>query len=207
MPQLRTAITHFTCPSCRNELAPTTSGPVRCPSCDWRGEADLFSAKHLAVDAAETALPEDAVCVHHPRKRATAVCAGTGDYICSLCSVELNGETYGANYLAAGGKDKAAKAFDRNLPRPDNYITTYLILIFVPYVNVVMIPFAFIWIPHAFILYARSLRMRRENPLFARLMGRWRVITIPILLCIVSALWIAGVTALIYFIMDEELWA
>jgi hypothetical protein len=192
------------CPTCFGLLPSPVAGPTECLHCRWRGEAYAFPARQLQVDQAEAALPEDAACAHHPRKRATSVCAGTGDYICPLCAVEIDGQTYGAAYLAAGGKAKAAQAFDRTLPRPDNYIYTYLICIFIPYVNVIVIPFAFVWVPHAFVLYVRALRMRRENPLFARLMGRGRVIAIPILLTLVSVLWLVGAAFLTYAIASEE---
>ena len=186
----------FACPVCRATLAPADAGPTRCPNCRWKGEAYGFSPKALTAERAEAALPEDAVCLHHPSKRATAVCVGTGDYICSLCSVEIDGQTYSAEYLNAGGNQTAKKAFDRKLPRPDSYIYLYLLLLFVPYVNVLMIPFAFVWIPHAVVLYVRALRLRKENPLFARVMGRGRVVTLPILLGLVSVGWVVGVVAL-----------
>jgi hypothetical protein len=205
MNQAMLATRDFSCPSCNARLTPPGQGLIKCPGCAWTGEVYLFRARPVTVDAGEAALPEDAACIHHPRKRATAVCAGTGDYICALCAVEIGGQTFGAAYLAAGGKDKAAQAFDRTIPRPDNQIATYLICLFVPYVNFILIPFAFIWIPHAFFLYFKALRLRRENPLFARLMSRSRVILLPILLGIVSALWAIGVIALTHAIMEGEL--
>jgi hypothetical protein len=192
------------CPGCSAILAPPAPGRVMCPNCRWSGEVYFFNPRQLSVQAAEAALPEDATCATHPRKRATAVCAGTGNYICSLCAVELGGQVYSAEYLSAGGKEKAAKAFDRNLPRPDNYITTYLFCLFIPYINFILIPFAFIWIPHAFFLYFKSLRLRRENPLFARLMSKRRVVVLPILLSLVAVLWVVGVVGLTYAIMEKK---
>src|ERR1700733_5222528 len=127
-------ITDFLCPGCAEQLIPTSSAVI-CPRCAWKGEAYLFSPRILAATNADIALPDEATCIHHPRKKATAVCAGTGDYICSLCAVELDGETLSAAYLATVGKKKAGKAFERNLPRPDSRIVLYLILPFIPYVN------------------------------------------------------------------------
>ena len=49
---------------------------------------------------------------------------------------------------------------DRTLPRPDTTVYLYLLLCFIPGVNYVMLPFAFLWIPHSFFLYAKALRMR-----------------------------------------------
>src|SRR4051812_44560983 len=118
-------IDYFVCPGCSVRLTPETSGATRCPHCKWRGDAYLFAPKPLDVSQAEMALPEDAACLHHPRKKATAVCAGTGDYICALCAVEIEGQTFSAAFLDKGGKEKAKKAFDRTLPRPDRHVYTY----------------------------------------------------------------------------------
>src|SRR5689334_5511439 len=130
-------ITQFSCPRCDSVLSPPSQGATRCPGCGWKGEAYLFSPAAMEVQTAEHALPDDATCIHHPRKKAIAVCAGTGDYICSLCAVDLDGETFSAQYLGAAGKQKAGRAFERNLPRPDSQVVLYLLMPFIPYVNFV----------------------------------------------------------------------
>ena len=175
----------FACPGCRATLA-ADDGSTRCPHCDWRGEAYTFTPRVLAVDVAENALPDDAVCLHHPTKKATAVCAGTGDYICTLCSVDIEGQTYSADYLNAGGHATAVKAFDRKLNRPDGQIYLYVLCCFIPGVNYLALPLAFAWVPHAFFLYAKALKQRRENPIFARVMGKFAVVAIPIVLSLVG---------------------
>ena len=192
------------CGACDAVLAPSGDGPLRCPVCNWTGEAYFFSPRVIESQAAETALPDDATCIHHPRKKATAVCAGTGDYIGSLCSVELNGQTYSAEYLNSAGKEKAGKAFDRILPRPDGQIYLYLVLFFIPYINAVIVAFAFLWIPHAFYLYFKALRMRRENEVFNRVMSKVSVVTIPILLGLYSIGWLAGVAGIVYLVMERH---
>lgn len=186
-------------------LAPPASGYTRCPNCGWKGEAYLFTPAAVQAVAAELALPDDATCIHHPRKKAVAVCAGTGDYICSLCAVELKGQTYSAQYLEAGGKETVGKAFERTLPRPDSQIVLYyVLLILAPYVNAVMAALAFIWIPHAFFLYFKALRMRRTDPLFARVMGMGRVIVLPILLSLTAIGWVVGVVALVSYLLTQR---
>ena len=107
----------FSCPGCSNILDTVGQVRLRCPICKWVGDVYLFTPKVLDIEPAKLALPDDAACLHHPRKKAVAVCAGTGDYICSLCAVELNGQTYSANYLEGAGKQLAGSAFDRN-PAP-----------------------------------------------------------------------------------------
>lgn len=197
------SITQFHCPSCRSALEPVSEGPTQCPACNWRGEAYFFTPLAVNVAAAEVALPDDATCIHHPRKKANAICAGTGDYICTLCEVQINGQSYSAEYLNTAGKEKIGKAFDRYLPRPDSQVLLYLLLVFVPGVNYIIVPFAFIWIPHSFFLYRKALRLRRENPLFARVVGTGRLITIAILLTVISLAWIAGVAIILYYVSSR----
>lgn len=195
---------HVTCAGCNSPLVPDVSGPLRCPHCNWHGEAYVFAPRAVEAKPAEAALTDDATCVHHPRKKAVAVCAGTGDYICSLCAVDVDGQTYGAEYLNAAGKEKASKAFDRILPRPDSQIVLYLILIFIPYVNAVAVALAFVWIPHAFFLYFKALRLRRENEIFRRVCGRARVVTLPILLSLYALLWLTGAAFGLYAILNHR---
>src|SRR5580658_2840979 len=99
------AITGFVCPRCGLALAADKPAQpsIACTRCNWTGEAYHFWRLPADVTSAEAALPEDAVCIHHPRKKAVAVCAGTGDYVCSLCAIELNGQTYSAEYLNGPG--------------------------------------------------------------------------------------------------------
>jgi hypothetical protein len=174
------------CPKCNTRLAVSGDGPVQCPACRWVGEVYFFTALPFTVDQSQQALPDDATCLHHPNKRATAVCAGTGDYICALCAIELNGQVYSAHYLSTTGKKKVGKAFDRYLARPDSTIILCIVLCFIPPVNYIMIPTCFIWVPYCFYLYVKALNLRRSDPLFARVMGPSRVIAIPIILGLLS---------------------
>ncbi len=197
-------IAPFICPGCSITLDTATQGRIRCPQCYWTGEVYTFAPRIVEVEAAALALPEDATCLHHPRKKAVAVCAGTGDYVCSLCAIELNGQTYSADYLNGAGKEMAGKAFDRVLPRPDSRILLYMLLCFIPYVNVIFITFAFIWIPHAVFLYFKAIRLRRDSEILRRVIGRGSLIAIPILLGIFSLAWIGGVIAIIVAIMQQR---
>src|SRR5207248_2157926 len=106
------------CPSCSREFQGPFLGSQACAFCGWIGEVYVFDPLPSTLDRAEQALPEDSVCMHHPSKKATAICAGTGDYICALCAVDLNGQTYSASYLGNAGKEKVGTAFDRYLERP-----------------------------------------------------------------------------------------
>ena len=156
------------------------------------------------MQEAELALPDDATCIHHPKKKAIAVCSGTGDYIPPLCSIDLNGKIYSADYLNSTGKTRIGQAFERSLPRPDGLAVLYAISVFIPGVNYVTVPFAFLWIPHAFFLYARALQMRRQNPLFKRVMGRGRVIVLPIVLVVLSLGWTIGLIVILAKVLGSK---
>jgi hypothetical protein len=154
----------------------------------------------LDVRTAEVALPEDATCIHHPRKKATTVCAGTGDYICSLCAVELHGQTYSAQYLATAGKALASKAFDRYLPRPDSRVALALLLLFIPGLNYLF----FLWIPYGFYNLVQAWRLRKQDDLFRRLVGSGRLVWLGILLSLISLVLAVIAVAVIIAIINRQ---
>lgn len=124
------------CPRCKElSLDPDTHAEQVCPLCNWRGRVLRFNPRPLTLDRPEAALPEDVTCAFHPTKRATAVCEGTGSYICPLCAVEIAGATYSAEFINSGGlKDfKKHDAFNRRLKRPDYCIYTFVVLSIFPY--------------------------------------------------------------------------
>jgi hypothetical protein len=188
----------FSCPSCLTTLSSLAQGDTSCPRCGWKGEVFTFSPSELQIEAAEAALPDEATCINHPSKKATTVCAGTGDYICSLCAIEVKGQTYSAQYIDTTGADNLKAAFKQTYSRPDRRINLFLISVLIPGVNYVTVPFAFLWIPYCFVLYRRAMKMRREDPLFEQLMGTSYVVIIPILLVLFAIGWLVGAVSLIY---------
>jgi len=154
-------VTEIRCPSCVRRLEPGGDGRVSC-YCGWSGEVYLFRSLPRRVDKPEEALTDDATCVHHPTKRAVAVCEGTGDFICALCSVELDGKTYSAQFLSRGGKEMLTQAFDRHLDRPDRRL--YLCLL----VSVFFFIIAPIAVPLAWYYFVKLLRLRRQNDMAQR---------------------------------------
>jgi hypothetical protein len=191
------------CPGCKTGVMVDVPGMNRCPTCGWTGQIYTFRPTAIGAESAELALPDDATCIHHPRKKATAVCAGTGDYICSLCTVDLHGQTYSAQYLEGGGKEKAAKAFDRKLDRPDSKALLYLGLLIVPYINVGVVLLGFFLVPHGFILLARARRKRREDPVFHKLVSPTRLVVITILTAIYAVGWIVLVVWILFAIFSR----
>jgi len=197
----------FICPKCNTEQVPD-DGPAQdretiCVNCNWHGNVELFFPLPLSVEQAEEALPDDAACAHHPDKRAVATCAGTGDYVCSLCTVDLDGETYSAQYLAASGKKISSKRFDRYLKRPDSEVQLFLLLCFVPGVNYLWWPASPIWIPMALFRIAKAFRLRKEDPLYAKVVSRTSLVVTSVVLALILCLAIFLVFAIFLAIAEE----
>ena len=111
-------VTEFICPGCTRTLATAEQGSTSCPECGWHGEVYRFVPMAVQINAAETALPDEATCIHHPSKKATAVCAGSGDYICSLCAIDVEGQTYSANSSTRADGNTSATLSHRLSPGP-----------------------------------------------------------------------------------------
>jgi hypothetical protein len=157
----------FDCPKCSERLFVESSGPATCPDCGWSGEAYLLKALKERVEPAPDALPEKAVCAHHPTKQAWAVCAGTGDYICSLCAVEVGGRIYGAGYLDRAGRETLEKTYSRHLARPD---ATVVYLLLASFLIFFLAPAL---LPFAAVRYYQAVKLRGSDPIYRR------VFTVP----------------------------
>ena len=181
MPE-QTMTTATLCPRCGIELSLSNPDDVACTGCKWRGQVYAFSPPVVKVVEQAQAMPDDAACVHHPSKRAITTCAGSGDYICALCVVEIDGQSYGAAYLETAGKAKATKAFDRYIPRPDSMIVTAVVVSYF-----YLIP-ALVAIPWAVVQFFKMQKLRREDPLYARIVSRQRAFWLGTLLVIGGAL-------------------
>ena len=161
--------TGFDCPKCRERLFVEGSGPADCPKCEWNGEVYILKALKERAETARDALPEKAVCVHHPTKQATAICEGTGDYICALCAVEMDGKIFSAEYLSRAGKGAMEKTYSRFLDRPDTNVT-YLMA-----ASVLIWPLAPLFLPFAVLRYVQAIRLRGTDPIFNRVFTRWDI--------------------------------
>jgi len=139
------------------------------------------------------AMPDDATCAHHPSKRASATCAGSGDYICPLCAVELNGQTFSAQYLESAGKQTAGKAFERYLDRPDRAASQAIILSFLFAGCFFVGPIA---VPYAIYQFFRMLKLRRSDPFYARLVTRRNTIALGLVLGLMTLLNLAAAVLL-----------
>lgn len=195
-----TAVDTFICPNCRATLEKPTDEVVSC-SCGWRGSVYFFDPIPPEVSQAEVALTDDAVCSNHPNKKAVAICAGTGDYICDLCRVDLKGETYSIQYLDAGGQEKVKEAYANTLPRPDRLVITLLFLSVITfYGGIVLIPIALFYYPRIF-------KLRRNNPTFRRLVSRGRTMFVGFALALFLLMYLVvaiGLGVAIYSLSTPE---
>jgi hypothetical protein len=187
-----TQITSFNCPECHTLLEPPAAPETSCPRCRWKGAVWLFTPLTIQAEKAAQALPDDATCAHHPGKQAVAICQGTGDYICSLCAVELNGQTFSAQYLNQAGKEKFSKAFARYLDRPDRLTRTYLAA------SILCWPGAPLLVPLAFVQFFKILALRKKDPLYKRLVGSGHMIVLAIILGCFSILVMILIIAVVY---------
>ncbi|MGC8560324.1 MAG: hypothetical protein ACP5O1_06550 [Phycisphaerae bacterium] len=131
---------------------------------------DEFAPIPLQISQADAATEEHAVCAHHPEHRAIAICAGTGNYICALCTVEIDGNTYSVQFLdSPPGRSVVAQRFTSVLPRPDRIVWQMLACILILPITVPMLFLFFIWVPIGLVNWFRVLRMRRRSTLYRRM--------------------------------------
>lgn len=191
-----------------NENAPPVTTPrVACPRrkctgflggeanagvCDNCGKTSKFFSFLPVPELRLPLLPAgdgDAACAHHPQRKAQTICMATGDYICPLCTVEIAGKPFSAQYLgSAAGQALAENSTARRLPRPDSLIVTWLVSMVVPPVCYIAWYATIFMAPLSVFLYFKTRRLRRENALAREVIGRGRMLLIPIILTIVGCL-------------------
>ena len=97
------------CSKCRTPLPPTAfnSGSFDpCPACGARLRTEIFTA--LARPVLKGAAGEavvvsgESACFYHDNKKAAAVCAVCGRFLCALCDCELNGQHFCPGCLDIG---------------------------------------------------------------------------------------------------------
>lgn len=185
----------FRCPKCAVVLELNASGGfTTCPYCNWEGEVHLFEPAAPQIDAPANALPDHAVCTHHPTKRAVEICAGSGDYICSLCAIELEGRVYSADYVNRVGAGSLGQHFQRHLPRPERGAMALPLLAVLPCLWWVA-PILVVW---AAVLCVRAIRQYRTDPLYQR------VVSLPVLIlapCAIGLVCLGGLVAAVALLL------
>lgn len=181
--EFATQVTDFNCPKCGPRIVPQSPdrADVTCPHCGWKGRAYLFKPVRPPVVEAVEAIPEDATCAHHPAKRAVAVCEGTGNYICSLCLVELDGKKYSVQYVDSHGTKALGETFVRRLERPDYKMAMFIVLLLTFIAAPVFAPFVFYYV-------YKMRKFRKENELFGKILPAWKSTMYSVFAWIVSLL-------------------
>jgi hypothetical protein len=59
----------------------------------------------------------DTACYYHPTKRAEAVCAVSGAFLCRLCAIEVSGETWSPQAFEEAVRAKRLPQFESDRPR------------------------------------------------------------------------------------------
>jgi len=180
----RTEITDTPCPVCGHPIRARENEEIQCDACKWSGRALVFRPVNLRVAQGAAAMDDDAVCAHHPGKRAVAVCTGTGNFICDLCMVDVGGKPYSTQYLDSGGKAVADTMYDRHLPRPDQVVSTVLVLgiiigcgMFGPLILLI-----------GLLKLSEAKRLRASNALYARIVSAGRLSFYTVLVYLVGLL-------------------
>ncbi|MEX2673735.1 MAG: hypothetical protein WD294_16665 [Phycisphaeraceae bacterium] len=179
------------CPRCETRLGVPSGRPTYCRDCKMKLRAERFNPAPKQAEEAAPALPEEAACIHHPAKQAVNICAGSGDYICQLCSVDLNNAIYSAQYLEAGGKEQLSEAFDRTLPRPDRAAIVYLLCSIVFWAAPVLIPLAFY-------NYYRMFRLRATSAVYREMVSTARVVLVTVAFGAIILLTVVGFMGLFW---------
>ncbi len=188
-----TPVRLLSCPgnACRGLLHQAANGTFHCDTCRLEVNAELFNPIAPAFASPELAMSDDATCVYHPQKKAVTVCQGTGNFICSLCAVEIKGKTYSVQYLEnPAGKKVADDWITRYLPRPDRVVSNILVALFIPYADMVVIILFPLWALYGYAQCAKIAKMRRENPLYHDLVGKGRIVIGVVLLSLVLVGWL-----------------
>ncbi len=170
---------------------PTPSGTAysRCNFCGVEAIEMVFRPIARKIEYSEPALSDDAVCAYHPEKKAVNTCAGTGNFICPLCSVTVGGAVYSVQFLdSPRGKDVLAGKFDLNLPRPERAMTLLMALLVLPPLGLGLWLTSVIWFPYGIYQWRQAVRQRLANPLYAQFVSRTRLLVIAIIFMCIGGL-------------------
>jgi len=184
--------TRVICPQCSFESDSIAGELITC-GCGSQHRAMVFMPTPIKSEGrAQVAINDDVTCIHHPSKKAVAVCDGTGDYICSLCAVTVGNQTFSADYLSKHKQTSTLNAHNNTLPRPDRMVT---LLIFLGLLTGsctfgigILVCFVI-----AIAQYNKHRKLLKTNPLY------WQIITPlrSILLTAIMIIWPLSVISLI----------
>lgn len=142
------------------------------------------------------ALDDDSACANHPTKKATAICDGTGDYICTLCAVDIGEKTYSTAYIDRVGVNSLDAPIQRHLKRPDRTVSLCFVLCLLIYF------LGPAWVIWSVISFFQMLRYRKTEPIYRQIVGPGDVAVATILVLIPLTGWVFGIGAIVVGIMD-----
>ncbi len=96
----------LSCENCHGVLEPAavnTSSPQRCPHCGEESHRLAFPA--VLQDVPKGVAPQavadesEAGCFQHPDSRAVASCCISGQFLCALCDIDINGQHFAPDSL------------------------------------------------------------------------------------------------------------
>lgn len=146
------------CPRCQQPIPiPDPTGSMletqlQCPSCQktfhFYGFPALKRRLHSGDRPARIEDDQEASCFFHPDKRATAICAECGRFICDLCKVEEQGQILCPTCLDRHLTEAKAAQWTTSAPRYDNLALTAAVVPFVIgfFPAVIGIPLTFYYI-------------------------------------------------------------
>lgn len=191
------------CPKCDGWLETLSQigrqGRITCSKCKWTGEVRLYDPLPRQIEQAQQAMDADARCAFHQSKKAASICSGTGDYICSLCAVKVDGQTYSATYIDLHGQAKIQDHFSKELARPDRITTWMIVLCLFPY-PLIASP---VTLPIGMIQWWKMVKQRQQNPSYRNMVGMTSVVISGFLLLLLTLALIGGFIAIVVAIFNE----
>jgi hypothetical protein len=139
----------------------------------------LFAAP-AAPAIPEAALDGEAACFDHPSKRAVAACHLCGRFVCALCAVEFDGQTWCPTCVVAGKGTRQSAYLEPSRVLYDSIALT------VPLASLIVWPVTLITAPGTVVFAA----MRWKRPLSLVRKSRWRFVVASIIGAAMTVGWV-----------------
>ncbi len=175
--------TLYSCPVCNTLSSPqqsNTDGKVNCENCNTQQRQlafpVLWQSPHTPEPVEKIISEEEARCAFHEDNRATVPCSQCGRYLCSICTLVLQDNTYCpacVESIMEHSRQNSETSLYKNEQRRYDLIIFYLALIpiLTIWLPIITAPTAFIlgiyWIPRVRKIEECSLRILLGSLLFA----------------------------------------
>ncbi|MGC8560322.1 MAG: hypothetical protein ACP5O1_06540 [Phycisphaerae bacterium] len=140
-----------------------------------------FAPPPEAGEKADNLTDHYAPCTQHPDRPSTAICRGSGNYICPACTVMIDGEPWSSAYLQTPAGQQLLKAkYISVLPRPDRNIPVLFICLILFPLTLIMLITSIIWVPYLAVQLVAMIRLRRRSWIYRALAPRSLLIAITV---------------------------